>query len=185
MTQIRFAVLAALLASCGPDTTSFRTTDKSDGEAHTPAAAVYDVRAGARVVARVHVWSGGGYLGTNDEPMTHIGFDVENVGRQPVSFDGDALALSVFDSTGAALPAASFTTVTPIGPSQVVIAPGARATLDSYFMIPVALRVVDHMQVRWSLRIGNDRHVGTTSFTRDDEFPVIDNRREPSQSPRS
>jgi hypothetical protein len=179
MSRNRLAAILVVLASCGPETTSFRTTDKGDGTDRSPPAAAYAVRAGGRLVARVHVWSNGGYIGNTEEPMTHVGFEVENPTRRAVIFDGDALALSLFDNTGAALPPARFTAITPLGPSQLAIAPGETLAFDSYFWLPVLPRVIDHMRVQWVLRADDERAVETTSFTRDDEYPVTDYRTPP------
>jgi hypothetical protein len=174
---MRLFHLAALLAvaACGPETTSFRTTDQGDGsERAGPPAAAYSVRVGDRHAARVYVWSNGGYIGTSDEPMTHIGFEIRNTGGKPVVFDGDAMQLLLLDNRGKALPPATFTAVTPLGPAQVPIAAGSTATLDAYFMLPVRPRGVETMRVRWSLQLGDARYDQTTSFVRDDDFPVVE-----------
>lgn len=181
---VTLVTLVAAAASCGPETTSFRTTEKGDGSDRSPPAAVYDVRVGGQL-AHARVWSNGGYIGTSDEPMTHVGFEIENASRRAIVFDSDALGLAVFDGTGAALPAPAFTTLTPLGPSQVAIAPGATVTLDGYWKLAVRPRVVDHMRVQWSLRAGDSRHVETTSFTRDDDNPVIEYHPAESGTPRS
>src|SRR6266853_738962 len=62
----RLAVLvAAVLAggacsACGPETTSFRTTDRTDPNRIGPPSAGYDVYVAGQLVAKVHVWSSGG-----------------------------------------------------------------------------------------------------------------------------
>src|SRR5512139_770647 len=148
---MRFALLAAL-AACGPETTSFRTTDK--GDELVPSSAAYDVRVGG-AAAKVHVSSNGGYISTGDEPMTHVAFEIQNVGRTPIDFDGNALALRVFGRGGVALPAAKFSMVTPLGPAEVTIPAGTTVTLESYFVLPARPRAVESMRVRWSLRAGD------------------------------
>ena len=162
--------LAALFvfAACGPETTSFRTTDGSDPD--RPSAALYAMRG----AARVDVWSNGGYFGSSGEPMTHIGFEIRNTSSTPIVFDGDALRLVVFGAHGALLPPARFTAVTPLGPAQVPIAAGATKTLEAYFVLPVRPRMIDAMRVHWSLKIGNAGHDQISSFTRDDDYPVLD-----------
>ena len=173
MTVTRLTLVLAI-AGCTAETTSFRTTDRGDGE--HPGAAAYAIGG-----ASVHVWSGGGYIGSSDEPMTHVGFAIRNAGTQPVVFDGDALALTVFAGDGAPIPGSSLVAVTPLGPAQVSIAPGDTAGLDAYFLIAVRPRVVDHMQVRWALRHDDTRQLEVTSFVRDDELPVV----APPSRPRS
>src|SRR5690349_21075266 len=72
------------VAACGPETTSFRTTDRGDGsERAGPPAAAYVVRD----AAQVRVWSNGGYIGSSDEPMTHVAFEIR--ATRPVVFDSD------------------------------------------------------------------------------------------------
>lgn len=174
---MRLSRLAPLLvlAACGPETTSFRPTDQGDGgERSGPPAASYPVRLDGRDVASVHVWSNGGYIGSSDEPMTHVGFEIRNTSARGLVFDGDALALIGLDRYGAMLPLARFTTVTPLGPAQVPIAPGTTTTLDAYFQLPVRPRAIDAMRVRWSLQIGDRRLDQTTSFVRDDGYPVAE-----------
>jgi hypothetical protein len=180
-----YLVIAAC-AACGPETTSFRTTDKGDASERVgPPAAAYDVRLGDPPIAQVqvHVWSNGGYLSPSGEPMTHVGFELRNTSTQPVVFDGDALALAVFDSSATALPPSHFTTITPLGPSQIQIQPGATVVLGSYFTIPVRPRAVDSMRIKWSLRLRDKRYVQITSFTRDDDAPGFDNPRRVDPQP--
>jgi hypothetical protein len=163
------AVLLAI-AACGPETTSFRTSDQGDSTDRAgPSAAAYAMRG-----VDVHVWSNGGYIGSSDEPMTHLGFEIRNSSAHAVVFDSDALALALFDKRGATLPAAAFTAVTPLGPAQVAIAPGTTTQLDVYFRLPVRPRVVETMRVRWVVKIGDDRVMQVTRFVRDDEYPVTD-----------
>lgn len=174
---MRLLHLATLLAftGCGPETTSFRTTDQGDGlERAGHSAAAYIVRSSGRSVASVHVWSNGGYIGSSGEPMTHLGFEIQNTGASTIEFDSDAVQLVVFDKLGAALPPAVLTVVTPLGPALVPIAPGATAPLDVYFRIPTSPRVVDAMRVQWALRLGDVRSIRTTNFVRDDDYPVAD-----------
>ena len=169
------AALPIVLAACGPETTSFRTTDRSD-PAESTGAAFYQLRVGERGAATVHVWSNGGYIGTSDEPMTHVGFDIRNTGSRPIVFDEDALQLVVTGKSGVPLPATKFVTVTPLGPAQVTIAPGASSLLDAYYQLGVRPRTVEAMRVRWSIHAGADTAEQITSFVRDDDYPVIDYR---------
>lgn len=174
MRNLRFAALL-VVAACGPETTSFRTTDQGDGKERTgPPAAAYVVRLGGREVANVHVSSNGGYIGSSGEPMTHIGFDIRNTATTPIVFESDALRLVVIDKHGAPLRPTAFTAVTPLGPAQVPIAAGATAALDAYFWLPVRPRVVETMRVQWALTSGDDRYDQTTSFVRDDDYPVTE-----------
>lgn len=175
MKVFRLAALFAI-ASCGTETTSFRTTDCGDGSERTPPAAAYTLGE----VAQVHVWSNGGYVGSSDEPMTHVGFEISNAGAQLVVFDSDALGLALFDKYGSTLPATRFVSVTPLGPAQIPIASGGTATLDAYFLIPVRPRVVDTMHVHWSLQIGDTRESETTTFVRDDLYPITEPPAEPT-----
>ncbi|HSN28228.1 MAG TPA: hypothetical protein VLT45_18205 [Kofleriaceae bacterium] len=167
--------LAALLAfaACSPETTSFRTTDTADPA--RPAAAMQVVDRGIRVDA----WSNGGYIGTSDEPMTHVGFEVRNASATPVIFDSDTLQLAVFDKHGAVLPPTKFVTVTPLGPAKITVAPGETKAFDSYFAIPVSPRTVETMRVRWMLRLGDRRIPQASTFVRDDDYLVS----EPPSSP--
>jgi hypothetical protein len=160
--------------ACGSETTSFRATDKTDdADRPGPPGATYDVRMAEQPIALVHVWSKGGYLSIGDEPMTHIGFEIHNAGALPVVFDGDALALTVFDNTATALPPARITSVEPLGPAQRPIRPGATVILGAYFAVPVRPRAVDTMQVQWALRAGDQRYLQLTRFARDDDAPVV------------
>lgn len=168
---MRLALALVAVAACGPETTSFRTTERGD-EAR-PGAAAYAVRWDG-AAADVHVASNGGYVSTGEEPMTHVAFEIENLGPGPIDFDADALALRVFGRGGLALPPATFAMVTPLGPAQITVAPGTTMVLDSYFVLPVRPRAVESMRVRWSLRAGDARHVEETSFVRDDDFPVLE-----------
>ena len=172
MRPYALAVLT-LLAACGPETTSFRTTDRGDGTDRAgPAAAAYDVRISGELVAHVHAWSTGGYIGNSDEPMTHVALEIANPRRGPVVFDGDDVSLAVFDAKGAPLPATRLVTVAPLGPAKVAIAPGTTKQLDLYFMLPVRPRVVDSMRAKWTLIADGVGSTQTTSFVRDDSGPV-------------
>ena len=174
MTRIVSALI--LLAACGPETTSFRTTDRGDGkDREGPPAAAYDVRSDG-AVANVHVWSNGGYISNTELPMTHIGFEIENNGTAAIGFDSDVLQLAIYDSRGATLPATAFVVVTPIGPALVPIAPGETKNLEAYFELPVRPRVVESMRLRWNLRMGDARYTEYTHFVRDDEFPTFEFR---------
>jgi hypothetical protein len=178
--MLKLVALSLAVAACGPETTSFRTTDRSDPAAPGEAtSAAYQLPIGATV----HVWSNGGYMSLSDEPMTHIGFDIRNTSTRPIVFDGDALQLVVRGSCGAALPATRFVTITPLGPSQVTVAPGMEQQLDTYYELGVRPRVVDTMQIRWRLRAGDATSEQVTSFVRDDDNPVIDYRVEPARAP--
>ena len=170
MARVVASVL--LLAACGPETTSFRTTDRGDGKDRDgPPAAAYDVRSDG-AIANVHVWSNGGYISDNELPMTQVGFEIENNGAELITFDGDMLQLVVYDTRGATLPPTAFVVVTPIGPALVAIAPGATQVLEAYFELPVRPRVVETMRVRWTLRMGDARYTEYTHFVRDDNFPI-------------
>jgi hypothetical protein len=177
MSRLYCIAVAIIAAGCGPETTSFRTTDKGDGsDLDHPARAAYDVGATDRRVAHIEVWSSGGYIGNADQPMTHVGFEVENTGHRTIVFDGDALSVVVFDNAGAMLPPTTFVVIAPLGPSQISVSPGATVTLDSYFKLHVRPRIVDSMRVRWSVRVDDERYDETTNFVRDDDYPVLDNR---------
>lgn len=174
MSARTLALASLLLAACAPETTSFRPTDRVDGgERASPAAAVYDVRISGDLVANVHVWSTGGYIGTSDEPMTQVGIEIANVRSRPIVFDGDDAALAIFDASGAPLPDTRLVAIVPLGPSQVTIAPGATQQLELYFQLPVRPRVVDSMQARWSLVADGARSAQVTNFVRDDAGPVV------------
>lgn len=166
MRGLHLALL--VLAACGPETTSFRTVDAGDPD--RPSAALYTT--GDAV--RIDVWSSGGYVAANGEPMTHVGFEIRNTSRAPIVFDSDALRLVVSGAHGAPLPPARFSALTPLGPAQVSIAPGTTKTLEAYFVLPVRPRVIDAMRVHWSVRIGDAGHDAMSSFTRDDDYPVLD-----------
>lgn len=158
------------LVACGPETTSFRTTDRAD--ATDRAAASYSVRLEGREMASVHVSSNGGYISSTDEPMTHIGFEIRNTSARSITFDTDKLQLDLTGMRGAPLPSAAFTTVTPLGPAHVSIAPGATTALDAYFLLSVRPRVVESMRLHWSLDLPAARYEQVTTFVRDDEYPV-------------
>jgi len=164
--HVRIAFLAVAAAACTPETTSFRSTDRIDSSnPDVPAPAIYDLRD----VARVRVWSTGGFIGSSEDPMTQIGIQVDNVSRGPIVFDGDSAALAIFDEQGVALAEPVLTSIVPLGPSQVTIAPGASAKLDLYFKLAVRPRRVASMRARWTLIAGGERIVRSTSFVRDDE----------------
>jgi len=159
-------MLAALLVACTLDTTSFRSTDRIDSsDPELPSPAVYDLEN----VARVRVWSGGGYVGTSEDPMTHVGIAIQNTGKQPVIFEDDAVSLALYGKDRVALPAPELRVVVPLGPSKVVIAPGERATFELHFQLGVKLARVAAMTLRWSVMSGGQIIVRTTDFVRDDE----------------
>lgn len=160
------AMLAALLIACTPDTTSFRATDRTDSsDPELPSPAIYDIDG----VARVRVWSQGGYIGTSEDPMTHVGIAIENIGKQPVLFDGDTVSLALYDETGATLPAPELRVIVPLGPTKATIAPGARATFELHFKLAVKVSRVAGMKFRWKLVAGTEPIARTTSFVREDE----------------
>lgn len=179
MTHRSAAVVALALAcwassACGPETTSFRTTERSDPERAGPPSAPYDVYLGGKLVAQTHVWSSGGYLSSTDEPMTHVGFEIRNTASHALTFDGDLLELLVFDRSGKPLPQPKLTSITPLGPALITVAPGDTTMLAAYFLLPVRPRTVDSMQVRWTLRLGSDEYRQVTGFVRDDDAPILD-----------
>jgi hypothetical protein len=164
------AMLAALLVACTPDTTSFRSTERIDSsDPELPSPAVYDLEN----VARVRVWSGGGYIGTSQDPMTHVGIAIQNIGKQPVIFDDDAVSLALYGEDRVPLPAPELRVVVPLGPSKVVIAPGERATFELHFKLGVKLARVAAMTLRWSVMSGGEVIVRTTDFVRDDEPAML------------
>ena len=166
-SYVRAAFLAVAAAACSPETTSFRSTDRVDSsEADVPTPAIVDLRD----VARVRVWSTGGFIGSSEDPMTQIGIKIDNVSRRPIVFEGDAAALAIFDAQGVALADPVLTSIVPLGPSQVAIGPGASVTLDLYFKLPVRPRQVASMRARWAVIAGGERIVRSTSFVRDDEI---------------
>jgi hypothetical protein len=161
-----------VLAACGPETTSFRTSDRADAADRT--AAVYSVHLVGREAARVHVSSNGGYVSLTDEPMTHIGFEIRNTGARSLAFDGDNLRLELAGKGGVPLPAATFTTVTPLGPAHSPVMADTTAAFDAYFLLPVRPRAVESMRVHWTLDLPGARYEQTTTFVRDDDGPVTD-----------
>lgn len=168
------AAIPLAVASCTPsETTSFRTTEQSD-PSDPDKAAHYRLRIGQHGAARVHVWSNGGYIGTSDEPMTHVGFDIHNTGAVPLIFDVDALQLSVEGDDDAALPPPKFVTVTPLGPAKIAIEPGSSSMLDSYYELRSKPTDVDKMEVRWRLAAGHEVADESTTFVRDDDAQVIE-----------
>jgi hypothetical protein len=171
LTAIPFA-----LASCTPDTTEFRTTDESD-PSDPERGASYRLRVGQHGSARVQVWSYGGYVGTSDEPMTHVGFDIHNTGTQPLVFDVSDLRLAVEDAQARKLPPPKLTSVTPLGPEKIRIPPGSSAMFDSYFQLKTQPADVEKMQVRWTLSADSSEIEQHTTFVRtadDDGMPVLE-----------
>jgi hypothetical protein len=178
LAGIAAIVIVWACGACGPETTSFRATDKtadatSDTKRPGPPAAAYDVRMADQPIAEVHVWSNGGYVSTGDEPMTHVGFEIRNASALPIVFDGDALTLTVFDRAAAALPATRVTSAEPLSPAQRTIQPGAILLLGAYFAIPIRPRAVERMVVQWALRAGDQRYLQVTRFARDDDGSVV------------
>lgn len=162
----------AVVAACSVEPTAFRTTDRGDDR--DPRAAAYDISISARATTQVRVWSNGGYVGSGDEPMTHVGFQITNTGSTVIRFDSDALELKLIDRDGKPLPKPAFVALTPLGPALVSIWPDTTVTLDSYFRLFVPPQVVARMQVRWSITDGRRRRVEQTSFVRDDDEPILD-----------
>jgi hypothetical protein len=184
----RLVLVAAIVASgacgaCGPETTSFRTTDRSASDRIGPPSAGYDVYVAGQLVARAHVWSSGGFISSSDQPITHIGFEISNTSARPVLFDGDALELRAFDGDSAALPAPRLTSLSPAGLPLVTIPPSETVVLAAYFHLPVRPRGIDSLEARWTLRTGNDEYRQITGFIRDDDAPIVE--RMPTQDLRS
>jgi hypothetical protein len=167
-------VLAGGTTACGPETTSFRTTDRSDSNHAGPPSAAYDVFLGGRLAARAHVWSSGGYMSSTGEPMTHVGFEINSATMRPLLFDGDALELVVFDDAGATLPLTRFTSITPLGPSLITVPAASTVMLGTYFLLPVQPRKVGSMQVRWTVRLDAEEYHQVTGFIRDDDAQIIE-----------
>jgi hypothetical protein len=176
----RLAFLAAVAAvvagsaACGSDSTSFRPIEPADPNHAGPPSAAYDVQLGGQVVARVHVWSNGGYVSSSDDPMTHVGFEINSATLRPMTFDADTLELIVFDRDGAPLPRARLTTFTPQGVSLITVPPASTALFGAYFLLPIRPRSVGSMQVRWTLRLDGDDYHQVTGFLRDDDARVIE-----------
>lgn len=177
---VRVAVVMAgvAAAACGPETTSFRPTDRADPDHAGPPSAMYDVYLAGQLVARTHVWSNGGYVSSGDEPMTHIGFEISSRTLRPLTFDGDAVELALFDSDGASLPPARLTSITPNGPGLIAVPPASTVVLAAYFRLPVRPRAVANMRVRWMLRTDAEEYRQLTGLVRDDDAPI--NRYKPA-----
>jgi hypothetical protein len=168
------ATIPLAVATCTPsETTQFRTTDQSD-PSEPDKGASYRLRIGERGAARVQVWSNGGYLGTSDEPMTHVGFDIHNTGAVPLEFDVNALRLAIEGEHDADLPPPKFVAITPLGPSRIAIAPGSSSMFDSYYELSTKPTEVEKMEVRWKLAAGNTSIDQLTTFVRDDDAQVVE-----------
>lgn len=167
------ATIPLAVATCTPETTSFRTTDQTD-PSEPDKGASYRVRIGERGAARVQVWSNGGYIGTSEEPMTHVGFDIHNTGAVPLVFDVNAMQLVVEGEHDAELPPPKFVAVTPLGPSRIAIAPGSSSMFDSYYELSTKPREVEKMEVRWKLSAGSAAIDQLTTFVRDDAAPFVE-----------
>lgn len=176
--RLAFVVAAVIAGSagsaCGPESTSFRPVDRTDSSRTGPPSALYDVHLGGQLAARAHVWSNGSYMSSGDEAMTHIGFEINSLTMQRLTFDADALELIVFDDAGEALPPTRFTTVTPLGPALLTVPPASTIVLGAYFLLPVRPRAVGSMQVRWTLRLDGDEYRQRTGFVRDDDVRIIE-----------
>jgi hypothetical protein len=176
----RAAVLTAvvlaggLAAACSPETTSFRPTDRIAPQRLGPPSTGYEVYLGGQLIARAHVWSNGGYMSSGDDPMTHVGFEINSATMRPLTFDADALELVVFGDDGQTLPPARFSSITPLGPSMVTVPPAATVMIGAYFLLPVRPRGVDSMQVRWTVRCDTDEYRQITGFVRDDDAPFVE-----------
>jgi len=179
----RLAVLIAVViacgawGACGPEITSFQTIDRSDPYRAGPPSAGYDIHIAGQLVAQAHVWSSGGYVSSSDEPMTHVGFEIVSLGAYPVIFDGDTLELIVFDGDSAKLPGTRLTAITPLGSALIAVRPGTTAVFAAYFALPVRPRVVESMQVRWTLHTSDNEYHQITGFVRDDDAPVVERAR--------
>lgn len=180
------AVLAvALTGACGAEATSFRPIDRADPRHIGPLSAVYDAAIAGQVVAKVHVWSSGGYVTSDDEPMTHLGFEINSAVMQPLTLDVDALELAVFDVAGNKLPAPQLASTMPLGASLVTVRPGGTALFGAYYALPVAPRDVERMQAHWILRRGTDEFQQVTGFVRDDDAQLIEYPSRDRQIPQS
>ena len=167
------AVVVVGITACGPETTSFRPTDRTDPSHAGPPSAVYDTYLAGQLVARTHVWSNGGYLSSTDDPMTHVGFEISSTTLRALAFDADALELAAFDSDGAALPAPTVTSITPSGgPPLISVPPASTLVLGVYFALPVRPRSVASMQVRWTLRTDAEEYRQVTGLVRDDDARI-------------
>ncbi|HEY0481223.1 MAG TPA: hypothetical protein VGD37_27095 [Kofleriaceae bacterium] len=178
----RLAALVAVgfaCAACGAEATSFRPVDRSDPDRAGPPSAAYEVHIAGQLVAQAHAWSSGGYMSSGGEPMTHVGFRIVNRSAGPVIFDGDALELAAFDDDSTRLPATRLTSITPLGPSLIVIQPAMTTLFATYFLLPVRPRAVETMEVRWTLHAGDGEYHQITGFVRDDDAPVAEHARQP------
>jgi hypothetical protein len=169
------AAIPFAFASCTPETTEFRATEETD-PSDPERGASYRIRVGQRGAACVQVWSYGGYVGTSDEPMTHVGFDIRNTGAEPLVFDVSDLRLAIQGPQGRKLPLPKLTSVTPLGPEKIRIPPGSSTRFDSYFQLTTPPAEVEKMQVRWALSAGSAETEHLTTFVRavDDDMPVLE-----------
>lgn len=182
LAALAVVAIAGATPACGPEITSFRTTDRSDARRVGPPSAAYEVFLGGQLAASAHVWSTGGYVSSGDEPMTHVGFEINSRSLRPLTFDAEALELVVYDETGAALPATRFTAITPLGPTLVTVPPGSTVVLGAYFALPVRPRSVSSMVARWTVRGDADEYRQVTGFVRDDDAQIVE--RVPPPDPR-
>ncbi|MEO7730358.1 MAG: hypothetical protein ABIY55_05260 [Kofleriaceae bacterium] len=112
-------------------------------------------------------------IGKSDESTTHVGFQIENIGRHGIEFDGDTFELVIFHKSGAQLPDPILTSIVPLRPSRLPIPPATGVTLDLYFKLAVRLQHVASMRASWSILAAEQRIVRSTNFVRDDDGPAI------------
>jgi hypothetical protein len=174
LAAIAVVALTGAAPACGPEITSFRTTDRSDPRRAGPPSAAYEVFLGGQLAAHAHVWSTGGYVSSGDESMTQVGFEINSATLRPLLFDAEALELVVYDDTGTALPATRFTSITPLGPALVTVPPASTVVLGAYFALPVQPRTVSSMVARWAVRGDTDEYRQVTGFVRDDDAQVVE-----------
>ncbi|CAN5360550.1 hypothetical protein BH11MYX1_BH11MYX1_09860 [soil metagenome] len=145
------------------ETTSFRPTDRLDTSG-TPAVALYDIHD----VARVRVWSKGGFIGSTGDPTVRVCIQIENIGIRGIEFDGKTFELAIFHECGVQLPDPELTSIEPLGPSPRLIPPKTGVTLDLYFRLAVRPQLVASMRASWFILAAEERFVWTTNFVRDD-----------------
>lgn len=156
----------SVMPSSASETTSFRPTDYVELSDARTAAAAYDIQD----VARVHVWSTGGFISNSDDSMTHVGIQIENIGGHGIAFDGTTFELVIFHECGAQLPNPTLTSIVPLGPCHLLIPPGTSVTFDLCFKLAVHPQLVASMRASWFILAAEERIGRTTNFVRDDEL---------------
>jgi hypothetical protein len=169
---MRSLAIVTCLVACAGGPPPIQRTETRVARAGRPAA-LYDMRDFGVRLGQVILWSEGVHpTADRDGAVVHLGAQIRNEAETPLSLDGEALALEVYDREGFPLPPPQFATIRPPDSGSAAIPPGSARDYDFFFIVkPDRSRgEIGSLRLTWALvHADGRRYAQATDFTRDEQ----------------